>query len=293
MPLRRSLAAFLSAATVTTVVTTAVTTGAGSSALAASPVTGSLPRPSGQPVPLITPATADASTGPATSREVVAWRSETSRTIEVPGRGYRTEISTAPIHYRDGAGRWQPLGSHATTDAVAPIGSDKITDCHIVDGVYANSSFCNNDHLEIGYPSTAAHDVHRRVLLKFDLAAIPQTAVVVEADVRLTTITADRSAIDFPVQALRLAQSWTTSATWNNSGTGSWSGGRWGPTLLDSRRLTATLGAWHIFPTVQVQNWVDRSWANNGLILKPQNESTGVGVIRSRRRRMPTRPSGR
>ncbi len=238
------------------------------------------PVASAQTVPLIQPAPPGAPSGPAASREVVAWRTETSRTIEMPGRGYRTEISTAPLHRRDAAGRWQPLESGATPDAVTPIGSDKITDCHIVDGVYADSSFCNNDHLELGYPSTAAHDVHRRVLLKFDVAAIPQTAVVVDADVRLTTISADRSAIDFPVQALRLAQSWTTSATWNNSGTGTWSGGRWGPTLLDSRRLTSTLGSWHIFPTVQVQNWVDRSATNNGLILKPQNESTGVGVVR-------------
>jgi RHS repeat-associated protein len=196
-------------------------------------------------------ALSSAANGSPTVREIVELRTENSRTFELPGIGYRTEVSPAPV-----------------------------SDCHIVDGGYADTSFCDNEFLEIGYATSGVGNVHRRILLKFDLSAIPQTAVVVDADLKLTAVEAAHGPLGFPVQAFRLAQDWTPAATWNNSGAGAWSGGRWGPTQLDRRQLTSALGDWHIYPSRQVQNWVDRSSLNNGLLLKQQDETALLGRMR-------------
>lgn len=48
-------------------------------------------------------------TEPVGPRELVERRTQTSRTSAMPDGTLRTELFTGPIHYRDGAGRWQSI----------------------------------------------------------------------------------------------------------------------------------------------------------------------------------------
>lgn len=168
-------------------------------------------------------------------------------------------------------------------DPTVVIGPTQITDCHLVDGAFADVSHCNSDFVEVGYGASSQGSVKRRTLMKFDVASIPQSAVIKDADLKLIRRNAGQVAATFPVQLFRNARDWNTSATWNSTGLGGdWaplSGGLWGPTQIDKRSVDNQAAEVHFYPAYLVQLWVQKTSLNQGLLLKSENEAT-VGHAR-------------
>ncbi|WP_154677314.1 DNRLRE domain-containing protein [Parafrankia discariae] len=165
-----------------------------------------------------------------------------------------------------------------TVDPTVTIGPSQITDCYVVDGPYATANYCSSGLLEIGHGGSPNGVVKRRTLMNFDLSAIPKYAVVATADIKLTVTGASSPSPNFPVYLHRLSQSWTTAATWNNSGSGAWTGGTWAGAAYDVKNVTGTPGEFDIYAGKLAQDWVNGTVANQGLILKA-DESTQVGVV--------------
>lgn len=186
------------------------------------------------------------------------------------GSGLRLSVA-AP--WLSAPGRRWPV----TLDPTVTIGASQITDCHIADSTLANTSLCNNDFLEFGYGNSSSGYYRRRALLKFDLAAIPKSAVIKAADLKLVRESAGQVAATFPAQAMRVAKDWNTSATWNSPGiTGTtWTaGGTYGPTQMDARPVNNQDAEVHFYIPYLVQLWVQGAYPNYGVELTSANEAT-------------------
>jgi hypothetical protein len=124
----------------------------------------------------------------------------------------------------------------------------------------------------------------QRTLLQFDVSSIPSDATI---DSAVLTLTANESLgnnagnpAGASMDVYRLTQSWVEgTATWNNSGSGAWTGGNYAgstgvpdvsPYASNAQVVpdgygTATL-TWDI--TSLVAEWVSGAQANNGLLIR-------------------------
>ncbi|MEJ7785837.1 MAG: DNRLRE domain-containing protein [Solirubrobacteraceae bacterium] len=148
-------------------------------------------------------------------------------------------------------------------------------DCYIVDGARANTNFCGYSTLNVGFDGA----YRNRALLKFDVAPyLPAQVEILDAELGLyvgakTTSTATAISVN------RLTRAWkhtTTGATWNKfDGVSPWTtpGGDFDSNAADTRTTGAQIGwvRWH--PTELVQQWVDKTEPNYGLVLKAANEA--------------------
>jgi len=151
-------------------------------------------------------------------------------------------------------------------------------DCKLVGGGYADTNFCRQSNLTVGYDGIYPN----RVPLQFNIAALqsagymPANAVVQSADLGLY-LSGSSTGTATTVSAYALTQAWTQGATWNTyDGTNAWGtpGGQFTSQPVATSTVSTTPGWVHWYPSAQlVQGWVDGSVANTGLILKEPNES--------------------
>jgi RHS repeat-associated protein len=146
-----------------------------------------------------------------------------------------------------------------------------VQDCYINAGS-PTTSFCNQGTLNAGFDGSNAS----RALLKFDLSAIPATNTVVSAKLLLYLGSASTSNAT-TLSLYQLTHSWTTGATWNTyDGTNIWTtpGGDFSGTAAATTSGIAATGVWYSWsPSSLVQDWVNGSTANNGLIVKEPTEN--------------------
>jgi hypothetical protein len=159
-----------------------------------------------------------------------------------------------------------------------------------LDGLDARIS--NGDQADMKYdnnllPHSFINDRKYRSVLKFDFAGyqIPATAEVVSAPLALTCY--DAADHNDTIRLYRILQTWIESqVTWNSRITGT----AWGTAGCDgaadreaveiatvSRLTTDTQGTVKTIalPASKVQDWISGAVANNGLLLKGDNETTG------------------
>ena len=122
----------------------------------------------------------------------------------------------------------------------------------------------------------------RRILIEFNLSSIPSNARITAANLKLYTTA--KSAGDPVTDIYRLNRSWAESGvTWNKyDGTNSWTtaGGdfdsvKWATTTI------AAVGwsSWNI--TNLIQNWVNGSYSNYGMLVKSDTTGSGTANIAS------------
>jgi len=117
---------------------------------------------------------------------------------------------------------------------------------------------------------------NRNALVRFDLSAVPGTAIITSATLELSQKAAGSGAGN--VEVHRVTAPWLEQeASWNNAAVGlPWanSGGDYDPAVVDTAAVAAgtdTLVRWDVTTTVAA--WVDGSLPNHGLLLTP-----GAGV---------------
>src|SRR5947209_13729051 len=152
-------------------------------------------------------------------------------------------------------------------------------DCWIENGSAASTNECTstNGIFKVGYDGTNDY----RALLKFDLSSIPSNAQILNAEMGLR-LYARSTTTGIPLGVYPATHTWTTGATWNTAdGTAAWTtaGGDYsGASAYTNTSVGSCLSNlcdWNYwYPTTLVQNWVNGSTPNDGLILKEPTENT-------------------
>jgi RHS repeat-associated protein len=157
------------------------------------------------------------------------------------------------------------------------INYDADQDCQIQSGTKADTNLCGSgQYLYTGYGGEGSN-VRRSVLL-FDVQdAIPAGAEVTHAGLAVNlewTTTSNYGSVSM----YQLTQGWTTEVTWNdNDGTNPWSapGGTYAATDLASQMPTSA--GWYYWagsgPSQLAQEWLSGTQANDGVLLRADNES--------------------
>gem|GEM_PF-3847090 len=129
---------------------------------------------------------------------------------------------------------------------------------------------------------------NRNLLIQFDLSSIPSNAKITSATLRLY-VTASGLPPNPVVNVHRVTQAWTEGtgngavtndgATWNKyDGVNNWAsgGGDYDSTVWNSTTVTA-INAWYSWNlTAIVQNWVNGTYTNNGMLLRTTTSSSGT-----------------
>jgi len=143
-------------------------------------------------------------------------------------------------------------------------------DCYMVSSS-PSTSFCGARSLYAGFTGSAID----RSLLQFNVS-IPQDANILEADLAMD-VTGAQSSSGISVSLYPVTSAWTTSASWNKrDGTNSWTtaGGDYStPAAWTNSSVGPTTGWYHWYLSSVVQRWVTGNLANNGLILRADNET--------------------
>ena len=143
------------------------------------------------------------------------------------------------------------------------------------------TSFCSSTTVRIGYSSNSA----RRGLFYFDLSGYKGGQTVTAADVKLyceggsTTNSADYLLKRVKAPGGTANAQWTIDATWNKyDGTHSWTnaGGDFATSpTYDTTTLSCTsTGYKNWSATALVQDWLDGTLTNYGVLLRQSGEST-------------------
>jgi RHS repeat-associated protein len=157
---------------------------------------------------------------------------------------------------------------------------DDTNDCYMVGGSQANDHFCGyaDNWMTIGTSGGTNNLNPRRGYVRFDASPIPKDAQVLLGDMALYYGAGTSRAIDVH----RLTRDSTTGRTWNTyDGTNVWTtaGGDIDSTASASASAGGSgVGWYHWYPTELVQNWVDGSNSNYGVILK-DNGAQGAGSV--------------
>jgi RHS repeat-associated protein len=168
--------------------------------------------------------------------------------------------------------RAYPIEIDQTINVVA-ASDNSTTDCLIQSGFAKNMSFCNGPALAVG---SFGRDL-TRTLLRFDVdGSLPQGVVVTSARIGLYKWwQTGRKAVPIDVEAL--TKPFTNAATWKRYDAGHpWTAA--GGDYVDSALATASSNAkmdfeWWDFSDLQaLQQITDGSVANDGFLLKQQNE---------------------
>ncbi len=135
----------------------------------------------------------------------------------------------------------------------------------------------NGEGKSIGIDSINTKNI--RALLRFDLSSIPSGAVVQDATLLVNLMTGNKAnPVIFNLHAL--TANWTeTEASWNSrSSTQSWTtpGGDYDPFIFYRGTMTKTPGWYPIDVSRLVDFWLNGVFANDGMIMVPDNgDNTG------------------
>jgi len=138
-------------------------------------------------------------------------------------------------------------------------------------------NFGTNEKIEIDSEETNKEE---RGLLQFDLSSLPPNATINSATLYLYLDSGEGKVSNVTIN--RLTADWTESkVTWKSKdGTNNWIalGGDYDATPFAATAVSKTKGwySWNI--TSLVQGWVDGTWPNRGMILKPEILQSGNNV---------------
>jgi YD repeat-containing protein len=150
-------------------------------------------------------------------------------------------------------------------------------DCQIDKGAGANTNYCGSGTLLTAGLGGPNNNVQRSVLQFNVQNVIPAGAQVTHASLELYVDSASTTSYA-NVALYQLAQAWTTAVTWNDyNGSSAWTtagGTTTGSSLAAQEPTTAGWYTWGNSATTQlVQNWLNGSVANDGLLLRAATET--------------------
>ncbi len=158
-----------------------------------------------------------------------------------------------------------------------PVTIDPTTDtyssgraCYLASNT-PTTSFCNGLTLKLGYDGANKY----RPVLQFDVSGLDHSSVVLNAELGLY-IQSKTTANVAPIGVYQLTRPWF-QASWNNADTGvPWTapGGDFASTAAATNSAVgASTGAFRLYPTQLVQQWVNDPSTNDGLLLKQTSEN--------------------
>ncbi|KQX45733.1 glycerophosphodiester phosphodiesterase family protein [Paenibacillus sp. Root444D2] len=163
-------------------------------------------------------------------------------------------------------------------------GYTQTTDAHLIEwSSYASRNTGGNDELETSSYSGASND-EKHALIRFGIpAAIPSNAIITSAQLEVKLSLVRNGAAHKLLQVHEVTGSWT-----EGSGTGidgqSVTGVNWtnkpsyGTATLDQHMIHNIKDSWYTFNvTGLVQNWVNGSKTNNGIVLLENTVNTAPG----------------
>ena len=148
------------------------------------------------------------------------------------------------------------------------------TDCSLISGSSASTTYCADPLLKIGYDGSKTH----RSILKFDVSSIPAQTTVMGAWVALNT-TGSTTGATINTSLHNLTRAFTSSATWNTyNGSSAWTtaGGDYTATAEYSALVAGNTGYKYWYLTQLAQNWVDGTTTNHGVIIRPTTTTNQV-----------------
>jgi hypothetical protein len=157
------------------------------------------------------------------------------------------------------------------------------SDCHISQA-QQTTSLCYDTRIKVGL---GVDGFKRRMLLRFNVQpTIPSGATVTSADLALYA-TGGSTTNNETVEVRKVNKFFDTNATWQKyDANNQWSnfGGDFGATVYSTLGLNgATAGYKHWYPTTLVQQWVDGTYSNDGILMKADTETvTNVVSFASR-----------
>jgi RHS repeat-associated protein len=186
------------------------------------------------------------------------------------GSGYTLGLSADHTWLQSPARQWPVV-----IDPTLTFFPDR--DCFITGGTSQNTSFCGGSTLDVGWDGSKAS----RALLYWDIgSAIPDArdAIVLNAklSMHLNSKTTSNTA---PVTVHRVTNEWFTDATWNKRDglfNINWTTPGGDFEAAPAGRVASvggSLGWQHWYPTNLVQDWLDGSAANHGVLIKQENEN--------------------
>ncbi|MDP3980196.1 MAG: DNRLRE domain-containing protein, partial [Chlamydiota bacterium] len=186
-----------------------------------------------------------------------------------------------PIEYQDSQADPPPI-TVIFQSGVSPDSSYAgTTDNHLTSVQDPNYNLGSMDYLQ--FYRDSGPESEYRILIRFDISAIPENAVIVDAQIQLYRSLVDYGNTGFPVSAYRITRAWdegtgawhgdsVLGSSWLNANTQTpWTnpGGDFDPTPLDNITIpsdnTSAWFPWNI--TSAVQAWHLNSQPNNGIIL--------------------------
>ncbi len=152
-------------------------------------------------------------------------------------------------------------------------------ECTLWSGASANTSFCGGSTTSEGFDGTKK----ARGLYKFDLSSIPRDGMVLDSSFWLYFESAS-STWSTKAEVHRVDHSWTTGASWNDyDGSHAWSsaGGDFASDAIDTEWVDGDSPYFAYFQHLgdTVQNWVDGTDPNNGLLVKQVGDESGPQVV--------------
>jgi RHS repeat-associated protein len=219
--------------------------------------------------------------------QVAALATATSQTFVLPGGSYETRIYPAATDGpRDPAGPTPAPADSTTSTTTTPasalrrkrsalISSPGVTlDCDIGDHTPTSGS-CSATDLKVG-TATSVPETYRS-LIRFDVSAIPSTAVVLNSELNLYN-DQHRTTSGIQVDAKAVTRPWTSAVSWTNAAAGTpWTAAGGDTTATDATSVTGVgtaNGWWEWYPTALTQKWVNGSVTNNGLELSTPTPAT-------------------
>jgi RHS repeat-associated protein len=184
------------------------------------------------------------------------------------GSGYRVVLKAEREWLEDPARRY-PVELDPTTTVKYPS-----PDCYMVGGTGANTTYCGYafNWLDVG---TDPGGDQRRSFLQYDTTGIPTTADVVEGEFWFNI----EAGASREVHLHRATRASTQARTWNKyDGVNNWTtpGGDITATADGKGNMGGTTGYQRIQARQLVQDWVDKTHANNGVILKDGSGTNNV-----------------
>jgi YD repeat-containing protein len=214
-----------------------------------------------------------------------------SRTYKNSRGVYTTTLYGETVNVQEADGTWKPISTSASaataraggpfSGAVTPDASVSSTashDCALASNS-PTTSICNASTDTVGYDGTNTDNS----LVEFELKeALPTGANVLNAQLGMYLSSASTST-PVSVSAYAATKPWTLSATWNSyDGTDAWSspGGDFSTTNAIANPSVTTPAGWkYWYPTQIVQEWVNGTLTNDGLLLADTTQKTTKDML--------------
>jgi RHS repeat-associated protein len=222
---------------------------------------------------------------PASAAPLPALFTATSRTYKAPEGSYYTTVYATPVNVKEPNGTWTPIEGATTGSSASPsapagaahidssVTSGASQDCPLASNS-PTTSLCSSTSDTVGYDGTNTDNS----LVQFNVKeALPAGSNVLNAELGMY-LWQSSTTTPVSVSAYAVTKAWTSAATWNTyDGATAWAspGGDFTMANTVANPSVTTPAGWaHWYPTQIVQEWVNGSLANDGLLLADTTQNT-------------------